>query len=166
MTHVWSVAWPHPDAVALRAEMAAEITRLYADRMGDDLVSDARRVARDQVAYTGVAIDWDGRPVGHLCLCRHGPDLEMKRVYVTPSARGTGVAAALLAAGERAAAECGVARIVLQTGDRQPAAVRMYQRAGYLPIPLFPPYDRLPFSLCFAKAVTTPVSAGTTPHRC
>jgi GNAT superfamily N-acetyltransferase len=166
VTHVRSVAWLDPGAVALRAEMAAEINRLYADRMGDDLVSGARQVARDQVAYTGVAIDGAGRPVGHLCLCRHGADLEMKRIYVTPAARGTGVAPALLAAADRAAAECGAARIVLQTGDRQPAAVRMYQRAGYLPIPAFPPYDLLPFSLCFAKAVTTPVPGGTTPHRC
>ncbi len=163
---VRSVSWSDPGAVALRAEMAEEITRMYTDVMGDVAVPAALRVPEDEVAYTGLAVDEQGRPVGHLGLCRHGEDLEMKRVFVTPSARGGGVAAALLAAADRAAAELGAARIVLQTGDRQPGAVRMYQRAGYLPIPVFAPYEKLPFSLCFAKIVTTAATGGRTPHPC
>jgi GNAT superfamily N-acetyltransferase len=163
---VRSVSWLDPAALALRAGMAEEMTRLYTDVMADEAVPAALRVAEEQIAYTGLAVDEHGTPVGHLALCRHGRDLEMKRVYVTPSARGNGVAAALLAAADEAAAELGAARIVLQTGDRQPGAVRMYRRAGYLPIPVFPPYQRLAFSLCFAKAVTIAARDGRTPHRC
>lgn len=163
---VLSVPWTHPGAVELRAELVAELTELYADRMGDEAVSAALRVPEDEVAYTGLALDPGGRPVGHIALCRHGVDLELKRMFVARTARRTGVAAALLVAADRVAAEFGVPRIVLQTGDRQPAAVRMYERAGYQRIPVFPPYDRLPFSRCYAKPVTTGVPGGTTPRPC
>jgi hypothetical protein len=39
------------------------------------------------------------------------------------------------------------------TGDRQPDAVRLYEREGYTPIPIFPPYEELPFSRCFEKVL-------------
>jgi hypothetical protein len=41
--------------------------------------------------------------------------------------------------------------MAVDPGDRQPEAVAAYQRAGYTPIPVFPPYVELPFSLCFEK---------------
>jgi GNAT superfamily N-acetyltransferase len=163
---VVEVPWPHPDAVALRDAMAEEMRERYADRMRADGIPAALRVADDDITWTGLAIDGDDRPVGHAAMRWLGGDLEIKRVYVPPAARGTGVAAVLLTAAERTAVALGAARIVLQTGDRQPDAVRLYEKAGYTPVPVFPPYDELPFSLCFAKQVTTPAPAGTTPPRC
>jgi GNAT superfamily N-acetyltransferase len=173
---VVQVPWLHPDAVALRDAMAGEMAVRYVDRMTGDGIPPALRVADDDVTWTGLAVDSDGRPVGHAAMRWLDGDLEIKRVYVPPSARGTGVAKALLAAAERTARALGAARVVLQTGDRQPDAVRLYEKTGYTPVPVFPPYDTLPFSLCFAKdvttaAVTTPVittpgPAGTTPHPC
>ena len=70
----------------------------------------------------------------------------------------------VLAAAEQTAQALGAARVVLQTGDRQPDAVRLYEKTGYTPVPVFPPYDELPFSLCFARNVTTPAPAARTPH--
>ncbi|WP_255359407.1 hypothetical protein [Frondihabitans sp. PAMC 28766] len=41
---------------------------------------------------------------------------------------------------------------MLQTGDRQPDAVRLYERFGYTPIPVYEPYvEAIPFSLCYEK---------------
>jgi hypothetical protein len=40
---------------------------------------------------------------------------------------------------------------VLQTGDRQPEAVRVYETAGYERIPPLPAYRDLTYSRCFAK---------------
>jgi GNAT superfamily N-acetyltransferase len=65
---------------------------------------------------------------------------ELKRMYVDPSARGTGVALALLTAVEEAAYEHGRNRMVLECGDRQPEAIALYQRAGYARIPDFGHY--------------------------
>lgn len=76
---------------------------------------------------------------------------ELKRMFVAPEARGAGVATALLVAVERAAAEAGATRLVLETGPRQPAAIALYEKHGYARIPNFGPYINDPLSLCFAK---------------
>lgn len=53
---------------------------------------------------------------------------EVKRMYVRPSARGLGVAQALLAWIER---ETTQPRLCLETGDAQIAAMKMYERWGF-----------------------------------
>ncbi|MFF0151692.1 GNAT family N-acetyltransferase [Micromonospora sp. NPDC005203] len=143
--------WNDPDAVALRAAMTAEMRQRYADRLADPIhLSDAQAIAPTSVAWTGVAYTADATPVGHAALRWRGADLELKRMYVLPAHRGRGVAQALLDAIRETAGRLGAARIVLQTGDRQPDAVRRYEVAGYRPIPVFAPYDVLPYSRCFA----------------
>jgi GNAT superfamily N-acetyltransferase len=62
---------------------------------------------------------------------------EIKRMFVVDSARGRGVAAALLAELERRARALGYGVARLDTGPRQARAQRMYERAGYVPIENF-----------------------------
>ncbi|HVU93045.1 MAG TPA: GNAT family N-acetyltransferase, partial [Jatrophihabitans sp.] len=72
---------------------------------------------------------------------RLGPgEAEIKRMYVARAARRLGLARQLLAELERRAAEAGLARLVLNTGPEQPAAIAMYERAGYTPVPGFGHY--------------------------
>ena len=68
----------------------------------------------------------------------------------TNMARGSGLAPRLLAAVEERAARV-TSRLVLHTGERQRAAIALYEGSGYRPIPIFPPYDRVPESRCYAK---------------
>ena len=70
---------------------------------------------------------------------------EIKRMYVRPSARSRGVAAALLAALEDAARALGYTCARLDTGPKQPHALRLYRSAGYSEVP---PYNDNPFA-CF-----------------
>ncbi|MDX6740334.1 GNAT family N-acetyltransferase [Actinocorallia sp. A-T 12471] len=149
------VAWDDPDAVALRAEMAVEIDARYADRAGIAAVHEALAIDDAEMEFVGVAYAQALRPVGHTALRWRGRDLELKRVYVTPASRGTGVSTALLRWSEDVAREAGADRVILQTGDRQPDAVRLYEREGYERIPDYPPYDAVPelHSTCMAKAV-------------
>ncbi|MFM9035065.1 MAG: GNAT family N-acetyltransferase [Mycobacterium sp.] len=56
---------------------------------------------------------------------------EIKRMYVVPSARRTGVARALLAALEDAARGMGYRLARLDTGERQPHAQAFYEASGY-----------------------------------
>ncbi|MGX6449006.1 GNAT family N-acetyltransferase [Patulibacter sp. S7RM1-6] len=79
---------------------------------------------------------------------------EIKRMYVDPLARGTGVAPALLAALEAAALERGWTTLRLETGDRQPDAMRFYAREGYAENPPFGPYVGAPFACCFERRLT------------
>lgn len=62
---------------------------------------------------------------------------EIKRMYVVPSARGRGVARALLHALEDAARQLGYRAVRLDTGPRQPGAQGLYESEGYLSIDNF-----------------------------
>ncbi|MFD0691942.1 GNAT family N-acetyltransferase [Actinomadura fibrosa] len=155
------MAWDDPAAAGLRAAMQAEMEARYADRVADVLARAAAPESRlhstlgveaEQVAYVGVAYAGDAA-VGHVALRWLDGDLELKRMYVAPGHRGSGAARVLLAAAEGAARSLGASRIILQTGDRQPEAVRLYEREGYAHIPVFPPYEWLDFSVCMEKVL-------------
>jgi putative acetyltransferase len=65
---------------------------------------------------------------------------EVKRMYVRKTTRGAGVAQALLAHLEEVTASAGVRVLRLETGVRQPAAIRLYERMGFRPCAAFGPY--------------------------
>ncbi|MDQ2661186.1 MAG: GNAT family N-acetyltransferase [Actinomycetota bacterium] len=81
------------------------------------------------------------------------PRGELKRMFVDPSARGRGVAGALLTRIEADAAARGIREIVLETGDLHHAAQALYTRHGYRRIPQFGQYAGEPHSVCFGKAL-------------
>jgi putative acetyltransferase len=68
---------------------------------------------------------------------------ELKRMYVRKSKRGAGVAQALLAHLEGVARGAGVPILRLETGVRQPAAMRLYETAGFHSCCAFPPYTTM-----------------------
>lgn len=76
---------------------------------------------------------------------------ELKRMYVAPSARRTGVARNLLEHLEAHAVTLGYSRLRLETGVRQPEAIAMYESAGYAPIDRYDHYRESPLSRCFEK---------------
>jgi putative acetyltransferase len=72
------------------------------------------------------------------------PDFaEVKRMYVRDAARGRGVAQALLARIESETSEAGFALLRIETGVRQMAALRFYQRAGFRPCAAFGTYTTM-----------------------
>jgi GNAT superfamily N-acetyltransferase len=76
-------------------------------------------------------------------------------VYVDPSVRGRGIGCSLIEALEQEARRLGVTRIVLETGTRLAPAVKMYETAGYVRIPLFGEYLFSPeTSICFGKSIS------------
>jgi ribosomal protein S18 acetylase RimI-like enzyme len=58
---------------------------------------------------------------------------EIKRLYVRPAFRGSGIAKLLLTALERFARDCGYRRLYLDTASDMLAAQRFYRDSGYLP---------------------------------
>jgi GNAT superfamily N-acetyltransferase len=102
-----------------------------------------------------LAIDEDGEALGHIAVRRLGDEVELKRLIVLEAARGKGAATALLAECERVGREEGAARLILQTGDKQPEAVALYEKTGWTPIPVYEPYAAtMPWSFCFEKALS------------
>jgi GNAT superfamily N-acetyltransferase len=60
---------------------------------------------------------------------------ELKRIYLAPAARGSGLGRQILEQLERHARELGYVRLRLDTGDRQPEALALFRSAGYQQIP-------------------------------
>jgi GNAT superfamily N-acetyltransferase len=80
-----------------------------------------------------------------------GDVAEIKRMYVVTEQRGRGYARQILDELERLAAASGYAAARLETGDRQPEAIGLYERAGYHRIPHYGYYADSPRSVCFEK---------------
>jgi ribosomal protein S18 acetylase RimI-like enzyme len=65
-------------------------------------------------------------------LYRQGsPAARLYSLIVHPTARGRGIAAALLERAEQAAIECGCALMRLEVREDNPAAIQLYQKYGY-----------------------------------
>jgi transketolase len=128
----------------------AELSKLYREPGANHFRLDPAEVAEGQgaflVAFAG------GEAVGCGAVRKNdATTAEIKRMYVRPAARGGGIARRVLEELEREARRLGVARVVLETGIRNPEAIALYQRAGYAEIPLFGEYLGSPFSVCMAK---------------
>ena len=103
----------------------------------------------------------DGEPVGCGGLKRLEPGtVEIKRVYVRPDVRGSGVSRALLTALEDAARDAGYALIRLDTGNNQPEALKLFQTSGYDPIP---DYNDNPWASYWFEKRLSP-SSPASPH--
>jgi putative acetyltransferase len=70
---------------------------------------------------------------------------------VEPDARQRGLGRAILEKLEASAHRLGYRLIRLETGDRQPEAVALYERAGYQRIPPYGEFMECARSICFEK---------------
>ncbi|MCY1079439.1 GNAT family N-acetyltransferase [Archangium lansingense] len=76
---------------------------------------------------------------------------ELKRMFVVPAARSNGLGAFILRRLESDAREAGVRVMRLETGIRQPEAIRLYRRFGYRDRGPFGDYAPDPLSLFMEK---------------
>lgn len=79
--------------------------------------------------------------------------VEIKRMYVVPEARGRGLSRVVLAHLESLARELGATRILLETGQQQPEAMRLYETSGYERVEGFGHYRCEPDSVSYGKTV-------------
>ena len=137
------------DAVLLIDELESELSGRYPGDQPHGLT------ARDLVdpRFLFLVGRVDGRPIGSAALRELSSEVgEVKRMFVTPAWRGRGVAARLLGALEQHARGRGYRALRLETGVRQPEAMRVYERAGFAPIPSFGDHSN-PLSRCYEKAL-------------
>ncbi len=91
---------------------------------------------------TFVAQSEVGARIGMVFLRPSGPDaVEIKRLYVSPDARGTGAGRALVDAVLAAARETGVSVIRLDTTRNLTSAIALYEKLGFRLIDPYPESD-------------------------
>jgi GNAT superfamily N-acetyltransferase len=118
----------HPDSVALLELVQRYYERIYGGR--DDDVTELAQFTPPQGLFLIGYLD--GEPTACGGWRRRGLDaVEIKRMYVAERARRGGLARAMLAELERTASATGAVRVYLNTGFRQPEAMRFYEANGY-----------------------------------
>ena len=86
-------------------------------------------------------------------IVRYDDYCEIKRMYVSKSFRGLGLGSALLNTLEHQAKDLNVNLICLETGIRQPEAIALYKKHGYIEIGPFGNYKVDPLSIFMEKSI-------------
>lgn len=132
----------HPDVTMLVRRAEDELLALYPGEQ----FSPVDPLARFVVAYVM------GEPVGCGALTRvDDTTAEIRRMYVLPAHRRTGVARRILAALVRRAVEHPFEQVILETGTRQNAAIKLYESSGFERTEPYGEYVDNPYSVCLFK---------------
>lgn len=127
------------------------LDRDLAVRDGDEHAFYAQYNKIDAIKNTIVAY-LENKPVGCGAFKEYEPaTVEIKRMYVLPEYRGQRIAAEILSALELWAAELDYKACILETGKKQPEAIRLYQRSGYSLISNYGQYANVENSVCMRK---------------
>jgi|ERR1043166_1274610 GNAT superfamily N-acetyltransferase len=137
------------DFVELVRHLDAEL----AARDGDDHAFYAQFNKIAKLKHVVLAYE-DGKAVGCGAIrALDSGDIEIKRMYVPPELRGKGIATKVLLELEKWARKLSFTRCVLETGLKQPEAIRLYEKNGYERIPNYGQYVDVGNSVCFGKNI-------------
>lgn len=142
----------HLQALALLAEAGIEARDLYPELFAPDSPAPTNLPLGEREVYL---LAWrDGVAVGCGALRRLDAGTgEVRRMFVTRSARREGVGRALLARLEADALALGYRRLVLETGVRQKPAMALYRASGWRRIKPYGTFVGDPTSVCFGKTI-------------
>lgn len=105
----------------------------------------------EEIKYVVMAYA-EGTPVGCGAIKSFAEGtVEVKRMFTAAEQRGLGIAGQVLGALESWARELGYERCILETGIRQPYAIRLYEKHGYVRIPNYGQYAEVENSVCMEK---------------
>ncbi len=98
----------------------------------------------------------DGQPVSCGAIkAFNEASMEVKRMYTRNESRRQGIAHQVLAALEKWTAELGYKSCILETGLRNPEAIKLYESNNYNVIPNYGQYKGVANSCCFLKSVNS-----------
>lgn len=149
--HVAIESPDQPAVVELISELDAYQRSLYPPESTHLL--DLASLKQPNVLFV-VARDTEHRAVGCGAIVLQPQYGELKRMYVHPRGRGTGVAKAMLAMLESKAAATGCRLLKLETGPLQPEALGLYARSGFEPRGPFGDYWNDPLSVFMQKRIS------------
>jgi putative acetyltransferase len=98
----------------------------------------------------------DAEPAGCACFKEHDQStVEVKRMFVADNQRGKGIASRMMDELEKWAGELEYTTMILELGDNQPEAIKLYKGKGYQVTPNYPPYIGMEKSICMKKSLLT-----------
>ncbi|OAB27668.1 Ribosomal protein S18 acetylase RimI [Flavobacterium fryxellicola] len=101
-----------------------------------------------------IVIYKDNKAVGCGCFKKYDTNaIEIKRMFVSPEARGMGLAQTVLQELELWALDSGFTFSVLETLSKQKEAIALYQKSGYEIVENYEPYVGLSNSICMRKKI-------------
>jgi len=137
------------DFIALVKLLDAELAELD----GDEHVFYAQLNKTDKIKHVILAYEND-KPISCGAIREYSPtSTEVKRMYTVRQSRGKGIATKVLIALEKWASELSYKKCILETGWRQPDAIRLYEKNGYKRIPNYGKYAGIANSVCFEKEI-------------
>ena len=105
----------------------------------------------DKIKYVVLVYDQE-KPVGCGAIKEYAEKtIEVKRMYVTLEYRGKRIASIVLQELEKWSVELGFEKCILETGKKQPEAIRLYEKNHYQLIPNYGQYEHADSSVCFGK---------------
>lgn len=123
-------------------------------RDGDDHAFFAQYNKSDDIRNVVVCFV-DGKPVGCGAFKFFSAGtVEIKRMFVRPELRGQGIASIILTELEKWAGELQFTDCILETGKKQPEAIALYQKSGYLVIDNYGQYKNIENSVCMNKIIS------------
>jgi GNAT superfamily N-acetyltransferase len=139
------------EAAGLLRQMRAEALLRYGDVLDASVPATNQPLAARGAFFIAQV---EGKAVACAALHPMGAEVaEVKRMYVIPEARRRGVARRLLAELEARAAMLGFTALRLETGNRQPEAIALYESSGFRRIAPYGSHVDYPLSICFEKAL-------------
>lgn len=124
-----------------------------AERDGEDHGFYSQFNSVNEIQYAVLAIEGQ-EPIGSGGLKMMNENcIEIKRMYVKASRRGSGIAILILHELEAWARELGYTSCRLETGKRQPEAIAFYRKSGYHQIDNYLQYIGVENSICFEKSL-------------
>ncbi len=134
-------------------ELVVLLDRDLQIRDGDEHSFYAQFNKVDKIRHAVVAYE-DNEAVGCGALRKYSEDAaEIKRMFVKPARRGRGIARNILAELELWAKELNFSECILEMGIKQPEAIRLYQKSGYLKISSYGQYLNVENSVCMKKSI-------------
>ena len=132
-------------------ELVTELDIDLTIRDGEEHMFYAQFNKTDDIKHAVVAYVGD-MPVGCGALKEFSNDtMEVKRMFVRIDKRGNGIASGMLRELEAWSRELGYKNCVLETGKKQPEAIRLYEKNLYSRIPNYGQYKGVENSICFEK---------------
>ena len=132
-------------------ELVKHLDHELAERDGDEHPFYDQFNKIDKIRHAVVAYE-DGKAVSCGAIKEYDTEaMEVKRMYTLPEYRRKGLAAMVLSDLEKWASELAYKRCVLETGKRQPEAIKLYEKNGYQVTPNYGQYIGIENSVCFEK---------------